>query len=209
VEADGAAVSGQALWSTLAPRTAFRPRVLSSAIQRLRARLVGTAPSLQAARGSYCLRDVENLGRDQQVERFLAGTAEHGSRILGVDDCVVYLRRERHLVQVATANGPPATPLVLEVGEGIVGAAAAQLATLLVKDTQGDPRYVTDGYPGRSELCVPIVRGGDVVGAIDTESCRANAYAHHHVALIESLALLVANAPVDFERASARVGRRA
>ena len=91
---------------------------------------------------------------------------------------MIYARDGENLVQAAAYGakhegaGMIKNPLVLRIGEGIVGSAAACSATQLVYDTRSDRRYIDDIYPGLSELCVPIVRDGELLGVIDTEATR-------------------------------------
>jgi sigma-B regulation protein RsbU (phosphoserine phosphatase) len=55
----------------------------------------------------------------------------------------------------------------LKVGQGIIGAAVAEEHPILVHDVVADPRYV-EIVPGtRSELVVPLLRKGKVIGALN------------------------------------------
>jgi sigma-B regulation protein RsbU (phosphoserine phosphatase) len=57
--------------------------------------------------------------------------------------------------------------LRLPVGQGLVGAAAAEGQPILVNDVLNDPRYV-EAVPGsRAELVVPLRRKGRVIGALN------------------------------------------
>lgn len=106
----------------------------------------------------------------------------HAGRSLGLPDCVLYVRQGNDLVQTAAwgpKTAPPMrihTPIVLRLGQGIVGFAAAQGASQNVPDVRSDPRYVADLVPARSELAVPIVHNGSVVGVIDVESPQTAAF---------------------------------
>ncbi len=114
--------------------------------------------------------------------RLVWSVARHAGS-LGLEDCVIYLRRGDALTQVA-AYGPKSpdeagvsSPITLAFGQGIVGAAAARGEPVHVPDTASDPRYVADSFGGRAELAVPILDRGVVVGVLDSESERADAYA--------------------------------
>ncbi|MBN1859656.1 sensor domain-containing diguanylate cyclase, partial [Candidatus Bipolaricaulota bacterium] len=56
------------------------------------------------------------------------------------------------------------------IGEGITGWAAAEKRSAVVDDVARDSRYI-QGYEGiRSELAVPILLSGDVLGVLNVES---------------------------------------
>ncbi|MGH9706736.1 MAG: SpoIIE family protein phosphatase [Candidatus Acidiferrales bacterium] len=56
------------------------------------------------------------------------------------------------------------------IGEGIIGAAAATGQAIRVGDVRADPRYLSALEDVRSELAVPLVVRGRVVGVLDIES---------------------------------------
>jgi sigma-B regulation protein RsbU (phosphoserine phosphatase) len=73
-------------------------------------------------------------------------------------------------LRVAYSVGYPddtARTLRLQVGHGLVGAAVAEGAPILVNDVDADPRYV-EAVPGsKAELVVPLRRKGRVIGALN------------------------------------------
>lgn len=117
---------------------------------------------------------------------------------LGFEDCVVYLldEDENYLIQVA-AHGPKnpvghdiLNPIRIAVGEGIVGAAAATGQAQRVVDTRLDPRYILDDAMRLSELAVPIIRAGKVIGVLDSEDSDPGFYTDEHMQLFTTLASL-------------------
>ena len=89
---------------------------------------------------------------------------------------------------VADANNGVVDPLTIPMGQGIVGAAAARGTLERIADIRRDPRYIRDSYGGLSELAVPICTPtGDVVGVLDSESQKANAYSDRLVDAMLSL----------------------
>ncbi len=82
--------------------------------------------------------------------------------------------------------------LVLSLGEGIVGAAAAERKAILVPDVRSDPRYLNALDAVRSELAVPMMARGKLVGVIDAQSTRVNAYTPKDRALLQLIAARVA-----------------
>jgi L-methionine (R)-S-oxide reductase len=89
-------------------------------------------------------------------------------------------------------RGPQATEHVrIPVGKGICGAAAASGATEVVEDVAADPRYLSCFVSTRSEIVVPVSRGGRVVGEIDIDSDRPGAFDDHDRAFLERVAKLI------------------
>src|ERR1700722_11423939 len=66
--------------------------------------------------------------------------------------------------------------LAITLNEGITGAAAATRQPILVDDVRRDPRYLNALDAVRSELAVPMLARGKLVGVIDLQSTRLKAY---------------------------------
>ena len=75
--------------------------------------------------------------------------------------------------------------LRLKIGEGIVGAAAATLQTVAVNDVTRDPRYLMAVDAARSEVAVPLVARGKLVGVIDLQSPALDAFGEYECKLLE------------------------
>lgn len=83
----------------------------------------------------------------------------------------------------------------LKLGQGIVGTAALQNETILANNVETDPHYVNlyaKSVHTRSELSVPIQIGGEVVGVIDAQSVKLNAFDENDIMVMETLADQVA-----------------
>jgi len=80
------------------------------------------------------------------------------------------LDEKKQELSIAYSVGYPETTartLRVRLGQGLVGAAAAEAQPLLVNDVHADPRYV-EAVPGsQSELVVPLKRKGRVIGALN------------------------------------------
>ena len=86
-------------------------------------------------------------------------------------------------------NGPEATEHVrIPIGQGICGLAAREARTVVVDDVNKDPRYLACFLQTRSEIVVPILAGGSVVGEIDIDSDRPSAFSKEDQALLEGVA---------------------
>jgi PAS domain S-box-containing protein len=79
----------------------------------------------------------------------------------------------------------------LKLGQGVVGWAGRHGETLLANDVDTEPRYVNlypDLVPTRSELCVPIRVGEEIVGVLDVQSPQLNAFDESDAMVMETLA---------------------
>lgn len=121
---------------------------------------------------------------------------DYAGRALELDDCVVYLTDAAGTTvsQYAAWGGKRVARQVLEnrivlrFGEGIVGTCALTGAPQVVPDTRLDPRYVRDDAMRLSELAVPIVLDGRVLGVIDTEHAQADHYRSAHIRALAEIA---------------------
>lgn len=84
------------------------------------------------------------------------------------------------------------------VSEGIVGAAATLKEPVLVPDVAADPRYLMVNPETRSELAIPMIHKGKIIGVLDLESPQLNYFTEDHV---QTLSILAANLAVSLENA--------
>ena len=93
--------------------------------------------------------------------------------------------------------------LVIPLNEGITGAAASGLEPVVAGDVRSDPRYIPTVDAVRSELAAPMIARGRLVGVIDLQSTRSNAYTVEDSSLVRLIASRAA-ASID----NARLYRR-
>jgi L-methionine (R)-S-oxide reductase len=119
-----------------------------------------------------------------------------------------------HEIAVVGWDGPapPAHPRFPRE-QGLCGAAVAAGEAVVVGDVSADPRYLTTHTTTRSEIVVPVFREGVVVGLIDVESERPNAFGGSDSRLLERCAAVIlrlwgtdvaASEPISKERRGAR-----
>ncbi|MDA1315221.1 MAG: SpoIIE family protein phosphatase [Acidobacteria bacterium] len=78
--------------------------------------------------------------------------------------------------------------LRVNLGEGITGAAARDLQTTVVPDVSSDPRYIELVKAVRSEMAVPLVARGKLVGVIDLQSRQLGAFGDREQSVLELIA---------------------
>lgn len=135
---------------------------------------------------------------------------------LNFADCVIYIKDKNRDVLVQKAAWGPKNegdaqgqekilnPIELPVGKGIVGAVAASMKGEIVNDTSADPRYVVDDERRLSEIAVPIVFDGKLIGVIDSEHPKKNFFQQHHLSVLTAIASLCANKLLRQEAEKAR-----
>jgi signal transduction histidine kinase/CheY-like chemotaxis protein len=115
---------------------------------------------------------------------------------LDFEDCVIYMLddTESHWIQKA-AYGPKNIdyreihePVTLGISEGIVGAVGLSGQAEIIADVRKDTRYVVDDAQRLSEMAVPIICDGKVIGVIDSEHSKANFYTRDHLKIIQNVA---------------------
>jgi GAF domain-containing protein len=103
----------------------------------------------------------------------------------------VYLLEGEELV-LGPFVGKPTPHTRIPLNKGICGAAASSGKTLIVDDVQADPRYLACSLETRSEIVVPIVRAGRVLGEIDIDSDAPAAFTEEDRRLLEAVAEILA-----------------
>jgi putative methionine-R-sulfoxide reductase with GAF domain len=88
-----------------------------------------------------------------------------------------------------TGPSAPAYPS-FPVTKGLTGSALERKKAVIVGDVRKDPRYLTAFDSTLSEMIVPVLHpdGGHVVGTVDVESERANAFTSRDREMIEQCA---------------------
>ena len=99
----------------------------------------------------------------------------------------IYLLYSNELV-LGPYVGKPSPHTHIPLGRGICGAAAAEKATIIVDDVNADPRYLACSIETKSEIVVPIMQNGDVLGELDIDSDRHAAFNEDDKVLLERVA---------------------
>jgi phosphoserine phosphatase RsbU/P len=126
------------------------------------------------------------------LDQLLANLADIVHKVLPYDLFAILLYSEkRHDLRIRYAVGHReelVSGLSLALGEGITGTAAARREPVLVGDVRQDPRYLNSVDAVRTELAVPMTARGKLVGVIDLQSTRVNAYTEYDGALLRLIA---------------------
>jgi phosphoserine phosphatase RsbU/P len=137
-----------------------------------------------------------------EVEELLRRAAEQTRRVIDYQILSIMLYDEeqkvfRHRVDVKHGQRVQGK-MRATASEGIVGAAATLKEPVLVADVTVDPRYLMVNPETRSELAIPMMHKGKVIGVLDLESPIANYFTEDHV---QTLSILAGNLAVSLENA--------
>ena len=146
-----------------------------------------------------------------ELDPLLANVAEIIQKVLPYDLFAILLysekRQDLHIRYAVGHREEVVSKLKLALGEGITGTAAARREPVLVGDVRHDPRYLNSVDAVRTELAVPMTARGRLVGVIDLQSTRLNAYTEYDRALLRLIATRVSVA-IDNARLYRRVERQ-
>jgi phosphoserine phosphatase RsbU/P len=136
------------------------------------------------------------------VEELLRRAAELVKRVIDYQIVSIMLYDEeqkvfRHRLDVKHGQRVQGK-LRVAASEGIVGAAATLREPVLVPDVTADDRYLLVNPETRSELAIPMLHKGKVIGVLDLESPQLNYFTEEHV---QTLSILAANLAVSLENA--------
>ena len=145
------------------------------------------------------------------LDRILANVAEIVKDVVPYDLFAILLYSEKRAgLRILHSIGhreEVIKSLVIPLGEGITGLAAGRREPILIPDVRKAPEYLNALDAVRSELAVPMVARGKLVGVIDLQSTRLNAYNQQDRALVMLIATRVA-VSIDNARLYRRVERQ-
>jgi two-component system, LytTR family, sensor kinase len=143
-----------------------------------------------------------SINQKTSIDEMLWDVARNCIARLGFEDCVIYLLDEKQNVLIQKAAWGPKTtdenkiinPIDIPIGKGIVGSVASSGYPSVVTDTSKDNRYIIDDDDVRlSEIAVPIIDNGKVIGVIDSEHPQKNFYTERHLQILITIASLCAD----------------
>ena len=85
-----------------------------------------------------------------------------------------YLVKENELV-LAPFQGPVACTRIKK-GRGVCGTSWAEAKTLIVPDVEKFPGHIACSSLSKSEIVVPLIKNGEVMGVLDIDSTELNSF---------------------------------
>ncbi|MBM3736881.1 MAG: GAF domain-containing protein [Acidobacteria bacterium] len=131
------------------------------------------------------------------LDSLLASVADYVRQVIESDVVAILLYSERHRgLRVRHAIGLSKAlvrDMVIPLDEGLTGVAASARMPVVVGDVGADPRYLPVLDAIQSEMAVPMTVGNRLVGVIDVQSARRNAYTGEDSALLQLIASRVSS----------------
>lgn len=103
-----------------------------------------------------------------------------------------YLLEDGRLV-LSAFQGKPAC-IEIAIGRGVCGAAVAQKQTLVVPDVHKFEGHIACDGASRSEIVVPLICDGEVVGVLDIDSPEYDRFSNEDRQGLELFAKIICNA---------------
>lgn len=134
----------------------------------------------------------EEINASLNLDRVLAKIAATIKRLIDYEIfSVMLLDRESHSLTIRFAIGHTRDVVDhwrIPMGQGITGTAAATREPVRVADVHSDPRYINAIDAVRSEMAVPLVLHGQVIGVVDLQSRVADYFTHEQQTILMLLA---------------------
>ncbi len=159
------------------------------------------------------LRDVtEAVNTTLDLDTLMQRLAVLVKQIIPYDVFAILLlnerRRELRIRFQVGHSQEVADSIRVKVGSGITGKAAQTGKPVLVNNVLQNPEYIASGAKVLSELAVPLIVKGKVIGVMDVEASESNFFTDKHRSLLSLIASRVAIGVVN-ARLYTRVARQA
>ena len=128
------------------------------------------------------------LGRTLDLQDLLATILDLLRQVVHFDAAAIYVLGGANLNAVHQSlrgyDEDEKRALAIKLDEGLVGFAARTGEAVIVADVANDPRYLKARPSTRSEMVVPLMSGGRVIGVFNLESDRPSTYNPHDLDLL-------------------------
>lgn len=124
------------------------------------------------------------------LEEALSGAIKEMRVSMANKVAILLFRRDPNLMNIAASAGYEDDILELQiaVGKGITGWVAENQKPLLVNNVLEDSRYIKGSDSIRSELAAPLIYSNELLGVINLESDRLNAFSENDQEVLSTIA---------------------
>ncbi len=160
---------------------------------------------------AFLMRLANALNATLDLQTIMQQTAELVRAVLDFRIFAILLLNDRTndlRMRYQIGHTPETERRRFRIGEGIIGEAASRKEPVLVNDVRTAKNYVSANDAVRSELAVPLIVKGRVIGVIDIESEEVGYFQEEQLRLLELTASRVAVA-IENARLYTRVSRQA
>ena len=135
----------------------------------------------------------------QQIQGLLAGEDDLVANLANVSAALkeqfgwlwvgFYLVKKYELI-LGPFQGPVACTRISK-GRGVCGSSWAKAQTLIVADVEKFPGHIACSSASRSEIVIPIMQDGEVVGVLDVDSTELNHFDETDAQYLEEIVQLI------------------
>jgi len=100
---------------------------------------------------------------------------------------------EERMLVLGPYVGEPTDHIRIPFGRGICGQTAETEETFVVPDVMEETNYLSCSPRVRSEIVVPVMADGRIVGELDIDSHEADAFPPHHRRLLEDACRIISS----------------
>ncbi|MCK5126382.1 MAG: GAF domain-containing protein [candidate division Zixibacteria bacterium] len=133
---------------------------------------------------------ISNSSRDE----YLLNTAELIQKHFPVYIWIGYYFLKGDKLHVGPYVGKPTPHTVIDLHKGICGAAVSQKATIIVDDVNADPRYLACSLETKSEIVIPLIVNGRIIGELDIDSDKKAAFSEDDKLILEAAVEIIGQA---------------
>lgn len=185
------AIENARLYEELQDQTAKLKHTLEQKVAQRTAELAHRA--LQLETGAQVSREITSV---LDIDELLTRVVETISEAFGYYNVLIFLvDREANRLVLRAASGKMGRQLqsqgmYLEIGPGSLNGQAAQTnEAVMVNDVSQEPRYLVDELlpDTRAEMVIPLRIGDRLLGTLDVQSDKVNAFSQEDMLVIQSL----------------------
>lgn len=145
----------------------------------------------------FLLEVTGSIATTLDLDHLLAHIAQIVKQVLPFDLFAILLYSEKKkglTIRYSIGHNPEMVrDLVISLDEGITGLAASGRLPIVAGDVRKHPQYLAVVDAVRTEMAIPMIARGRLVGVIDMQSTQLNAYSTEDSALLQLIASRVAN----------------
>jgi len=150
-----------------------------------------SATDMQLRRYQVLARVSGVINSSLETKTVLRRVLREATRVMRASSgSIVFIDPHTQRLEIAVATGLSrrAQQLQLPIGRGVTGWVAKTGKPLRVPDVTSDRRYISVRHGVRSELAVPLVVEGALIGVLNVDSTRKNAFTSNDEELLVALA---------------------
>ena len=102
----------------------------------------------------------------------------------------IYVTEDK-VLSLGPFAGEPTEHMRIEFGKGVCGSAAEKKKTVIVGDVSKEKNYLSCDPNVKSEIVVPIMRNGKIIGELDIDSHTLDAFTESDKKFLEEVAVIV------------------